>query len=418
MFHRMVKALVCLLFFCACENRYRGKIYNEQFKDFDLNVSDVKSFEVPQTIPVEFQVPDSGITLPIDSFISGVEYIPLQTIKNSFIGKVSSILTTIDRYIIIDKEIAKAIFIFDKKGKFISEISSPQYARTFSAISYAGLDYSEKKIIIFDNKLSKQFYYDLTGNLIKEVKVGFRYNNFAYLNDKTTVRFTNDLQNDHQPEIDNFSLLITEGEHDIMFKGFYIDPVFEDFPLFAESHFFFHDKKLLFFPRFSDTVFMITQKGLTIPLYRLKTNNLMPVSFLMNDLNRKMFRKKITQTNFQYYCGNFFENSTHIFTTLMGGQVVGGANYIVVNKASKVAFKINELQLLTRGVLSSPGFNLPLAVDRDRFIGVLYPSKLVKYDNFRTNSKGALKFTPSLDSLKMKINKSANPILVIYKFEI
>ena len=53
------------------------------------------------------------------------EFIPLETTKDNLIGIISNIKMTNDRIFIFDSYKANALFVFDKKGKYITQIGSP-----------------------------------------------------------------------------------------------------------------------------------------------------------------------------------------------------------------------------------------------------------------------------------------------------
>ena len=89
------------------------------------------------------------------------EFIPLETTKDNLIGIISNIKMTNDRIFIFDSYKANALFVFDKKGKYITQIGSPGMGPgEFAYLAGFDIDIINNNIIIYDFK-RKFMYYDL-----------------------------------------------------------------------------------------------------------------------------------------------------------------------------------------------------------------------------------------------------------------
>ena len=97
------------------------------------------------------------------------EFVPLETTKDNLIGIISNIKMTEDRIFIFDSYKANALFVFDKKGKYITRIGSPGMGPgEFAHLAGFDIDVINNNIIIYDFK-RKFMYYDLnTYKLITE----------------------------------------------------------------------------------------------------------------------------------------------------------------------------------------------------------------------------------------------------------
>jgi hypothetical protein len=60
----------------------------------------------------------------LSSIIKVTELIPLETSKDCLIGRVDKILISKNRIYVLDKERAKSVFVFNRKGRFINKIIS------------------------------------------------------------------------------------------------------------------------------------------------------------------------------------------------------------------------------------------------------------------------------------------------------
>lgn len=89
------------------------------------------------------------------------EFIPLETTKDNLIGIISSIKMTGDRIFVFDEHKSNALFVFDKKGKYITQIGHKGMGPGgFVYLAGFDIDLINNSIIIYDFK-RKFMYYDL-----------------------------------------------------------------------------------------------------------------------------------------------------------------------------------------------------------------------------------------------------------------
>lgn len=111
-----------------------------------------------------------------------VEYIPLETIDNSLIGNIDDIKIAHNRIFILDRHIAKAVLIFDSKGKFINKIEAEGMGPTeISLLTDFTINRDSNEIIISDLKQKKIATYDFNGNFKKSVTRDLWFTNFEWL---------------------------------------------------------------------------------------------------------------------------------------------------------------------------------------------------------------------------------------------
>jgi hypothetical protein len=126
------------------------------------------------------KVDSSGVmTLRIDpgnsvggvasDFFTEVNYVPLETTKESLFGSIARLEVTDDYYIILDNN-THSVLIFTKAGKFHAKIkstegSSSSYIYGFSVNKWA-------KLISFTRDYKALIYYDYDGKQVKTSKIG------------------------------------------------------------------------------------------------------------------------------------------------------------------------------------------------------------------------------------------------------
>lgn len=69
-------------------------------------------------------VPGSNEKISLPDIISSYKYIALESLNNNLIGQVDKILSHDDKIFVLDKDRAKAIFVFNNKGKFLYKIAN------------------------------------------------------------------------------------------------------------------------------------------------------------------------------------------------------------------------------------------------------------------------------------------------------
>ena len=116
-------------------------------------------------------------------FFSAVNYIPLQTTKESTIGKIDRLVVTKDFYFILDN-ISDAIYLFDRKGKYVKKIvmpgAFPTTNKEYLGISDFTVDENHKRIYLsHKNYIRNIFVFDFSGNFLKkigeEIPMGFTF---------------------------------------------------------------------------------------------------------------------------------------------------------------------------------------------------------------------------------------------------
>ena len=95
----------------------------------------------------------------VSEIADSITYLPLETSQQALIGSVDKLIVTEDqRFIVVDKEIARSIFLFDSTGKFLHAIGHTgtgpgEYTQLEDVSYYKGKlfvwDSSLKKILIF-----------------------------------------------------------------------------------------------------------------------------------------------------------------------------------------------------------------------------------------------------------------------------
>lgn len=125
----------------------------------------------------------------MSTILDGVtEIIPLETKGiETIVGEISDIKITNDNIIIADY-LTKRIFVFDRSGKYISQIAragrGPQEYMDISAFDVT----NDTTIVIYDMDMRRLNYYDISGKFIKNVDVSDMWcHDLVSFNDKLSL---------------------------------------------------------------------------------------------------------------------------------------------------------------------------------------------------------------------------------------
>jgi hypothetical protein len=119
-----------------------------------------------------------------------LEYIPLETSEKPLIGYIDDIKVHDDVHFILDKNVAKGIFIFDAAGKFINSIrTSGRGPQEIFRINDFTVDTNRNRIIISDLSLRKVLEFDYHCQFIAEYSNNLWFSNIEYLNDNTFLYY-------------------------------------------------------------------------------------------------------------------------------------------------------------------------------------------------------------------------------------
>lgn len=131
--------------------------------------------EVHKTIYTIIAIPPevSGKVLKMSEVYDSLCYVPLETNDNFLIGEVDRLIPLADRIVVVDKNVAKAVYVFDKQGGFLNQIGAlGAGAREYAGIASVSVD-ENNNVYIYDNSRNKLLIYTITGNYTGELSVPF-----------------------------------------------------------------------------------------------------------------------------------------------------------------------------------------------------------------------------------------------------
>jgi hypothetical protein len=211
----------------------------------------------------------------LSDYFKTIEYIPLETNKNSLLGDIRKIFFEKNLFYVVDNNYTCKLF--DRSGKYIRTFNRrgngpEEYAQIFDI----NIDPSSGNILILDRNTIKE--YDPSGNFIKKIEKPektFNYFNFTILSNGLLAANVTNLRSEGKKE----GFLIYDSSLKIYGKAFFPSPVpkqeppapdgsFSFTPVFTDIYRFSMCKSLVTISReFNDTVYQINTDYTMSPAY-------------------------------------------------------------------------------------------------------------------------------------------------------
>ncbi|SFM59584.1 6-bladed beta-propeller protein [Chitinophaga sp. YR627] len=149
--------LSLLLFIAACSGGdYNYAIIDEVGRDSSFSKINLKENEPGP--------------MNLSELVKRNEYIPLETSPDCLIGAVDKLIMTEDRIILMDKEIAKSLFVFDTAGKFLFKLKKQLGAPgEFTDLTDVTIDEKDSTIYLLSSRQQLLFAYDMHGHFKKTI---------------------------------------------------------------------------------------------------------------------------------------------------------------------------------------------------------------------------------------------------------
>jgi len=162
---------------------YRFLFFSCLFLFFSCNKDDssksdcIKCFNSrndTETVQIEVDFESIQANYWYDSIFTDVQYIPLESNKNSLFGKISKIIHANNLFFIGDFRTTKAIYIFNEQGEFINKIKSVgKGALEYQKIKDFAVDTTTQLVTVLASMDRKVIRFNFDGKAIDETKLNY-----------------------------------------------------------------------------------------------------------------------------------------------------------------------------------------------------------------------------------------------------
>lgn len=174
---------------------------------------------------VKLDLPATENKLCLSEIVDSIKYIPLETTDLSIFGSMDKLIVT-DKgeFLIADKEITSALYLFDADGRFLKKIGF----KGVGPKEYIGIDdvtYYNRNIFIWDSKGRKILKYTMEGDVVSTYGCKHVAYSFSCINDENFVFYCDFAHNEDlsvDGKLPNFIRYnVKEGrfDYDLYFDG-------------------------------------------------------------------------------------------------------------------------------------------------------------------------------------------------------
>jgi hypothetical protein len=360
------------------------------------------------------------VSIVYSSIFENMKIIRLQDHEEALIGKIDKI-QVYDNYIfILDKLIAKKLFLFDKEGKYIRQIGkfgdgSGEYAE----ISDFTINEKTKEVIILDMKPKINIYDLETGKFVRSIQVNNEYSTsyaIQYVEGKLYVDMKNynkDTNSCMLQAIDyqtgeRTGLFINESQNNKAFHtGFHLT----NSPFINKAQ-----DQAVFYRHFMDTVFSIREEGV-FPYVVLKGKNILTANDIENQGLFKSFffgedMMKLRAIGKMFQIINFVEYKNFLFIDYLEGYFV---KRLMVEKEKKQIKKIKTFFddfMYKEKQAECPQVGVA-CVTPDGIYSEISPWEFSLF----TNVLGRGAYLSEFENFFLNLSEDSNPVLFYYEFK-
>jgi len=163
------------------------------------------------TISIESPAKNNDKYLNQNQVFDSINYIPLETTKESLFSEINQLEVVDDLMIVLDWA-TNSILTFNKSGKFLSKIKSKN-VREFAINGF------EKLIVFQDISNAKTYHYSYDGKLIKSYDNPFIRSNLVFLDSNLVAYYKYFFKENKDSKFNNFNLFLADRSNNIQ-NGF------------------------------------------------------------------------------------------------------------------------------------------------------------------------------------------------------
>jgi len=379
--------------------------------------------------------PSNAVGGNVSDFFTEVNYIPLETTKESLFGSISQLEITEDYYIIYDQN-THSILIFTKAGKFHTKIKSSESTPIYNF----SVNKWNKQIIYSRDRYKTLTYSDYDGKIVNTVKLGGEFakdeiGNYGLNLFSPDKGFTNSWYNNIDSTSKDYrvysrSLIVfANANHKIYAYGLPFTKAENELEIISTGgqwpiSRFGVDSAYFYSKAFDSSIYTITPNAITLSYkFIFPAYAGLPTDFLSNTNYNKKRIEWIEKHNQAIYClTNFFQiGSNLIFKTGNWGSNKEDNLIYNLKSGTTIAYKHIQQDELSyfmpiydqtgwtfdnRGILACTG-------------GCLYTSvsAVGMYKAYNDNAEQKVKYPPALAEYFKKGSIKDNPAILQLKLK-
>lgn len=248
-------------------------------------------------IPLETLKIDSTVTIESKDLIADISVVRLESSSRNIVGRIDQLLFADDKIIVFDRYKAKAIFVFDKNGKFLNRIGMLGHGpQEYVEPSYIALVPEKNQVAVFDLSPKKVKIYNLEGKFVRSEDVPIYIFSGEYITDQIKVGATIGRRYLGEPEWGKASLFMFNKNWDVTSTGFQ-DPFPESLNYTSTNNLKKFGDRVYYTPAYEDRIYRIYTDSIQL-LYQLDFGDrALPVPGKYQQSTDQQFESLIRKSN-------------------------------------------------------------------------------------------------------------------------
>ncbi len=383
--------------------------------------------------------PAYAIGIPQSRIFDEINYIPLETKRESLFGRINQLIVTEKYFVILDND-TRAIYFFDKKGKFVKkyknkgyDIRSIRYDDKRNALFIAGLNKNfspfQKDIqAALDNpvsnssvKYARAIYYDLTDVKKEKTEV---LKNFdivlanPYIFNRNHWVYSYIYANKNWADTQDYELKVSDGKNTIATYFPYNrrnSSIYYGNPEKISFYKSFNDSSLLFTRPFNYTIYRLSPDTVT-ELYTLvlPAASTIPSTFHSQNFGSRTALEdyKLKNSGFAWGVENVVDLSRYLFFSLDFFKSFRERNFIFDKKNAQF-FNLSKLTAdSTNAFLPVAGYSIQ-SFDKNYLYSSISSASM--FQNKDANQKRNPKYDAVVQQYFEKGKNDDNPVIIVLK---
>jgi hypothetical protein len=350
--------------------------------------------------------PDNAIFMPNDSLIESTSYIKLETNENCLIGKIDQLLVVDSSLIVVDKQIAKAIHIFDMKGFYKYSIGKrgpgpEEYVEITHVCRVPG----KNEIAVLDWQVRKVLFYTIEGKLLRVEKTPFLLNYFEYL-ESGNIAYNAEIMHDPDCGIYKDNSLIVADKNNRIIYGACRDFYSDHFRFISPHPLHKFGDDVYYTPSFNDTIFQITDTA-AVAKYAVNI-----VKYGQPKIDENTTGEMMREYTGQYlsFEGDYLVLKDIVYVKI---SAYSSSPFLIYSKKTRKTY-VNSAVYAEPLKYFLSNYETPLATcGDDVLIHFADALRILQWKNniYRTDKS----YHASIDSLYDGLTEDSNPVLFFYK---
>jgi hypothetical protein len=392
--------LILIVIFCCINCNYK----KEQRLQFKNNYSYNSAVKI---IPIDYQKIKKCF---FSQLVNNIEYVSLETTAKSIIGSIDKIIFRNNLILILDKQISKAIFIFDEKGNFLNKID--RFGQGVGEyVELRDFTLNKNNIIeAYDGGMEKLIHFDIEGNFLNEKKLDIKFDFFEIDENYNYILATRKSENLIENKNSYFDILLFSDEFKLKKKYFEYNPNLTDgYSIHLEKSLYPVNEGVLYQEILNDTMYIVTD-FVVKPLFILDFGDL-KVPSKIHEINYREVRKLIRSSeNIAFNQGlKAMTDDILIFSYIKDLKQVTG----IYDKRAKNLCLCSEIVNDLDGV----NYNLPSIHLKKNFVSVISALEMNSAIKKLRNKSKLSKYENELLLQFGNIDINNNPVLQFIEFK-